>query len=90
MKCFPTHDFVGFPKISLPWKPGGYDSYFLLIDGETGAQKSQCLLQGHRVIKIEAGSEVSEAYVLFILLDLLVPKQGPKQGDPFQDSATPG
>lgn len=54
------------------------------------AQKSQCLLQGHRVIKIEAGSEVSEAYVLFILLDLLVPKQGPKQGDPFQDSATPG
>lgn len=39
MKCFPTHDFVGFPKISLPWKPGGYDSYFLLIDGETGPRK---------------------------------------------------
>lgn len=35
--------FCGFPKISLPRKSGGYESYFLLVERETKAQKSQCL-----------------------------------------------
>ena len=39
-KCFPTHGVLGFPKISLPQKPGEYDSCSLFIGGETEAKKS--------------------------------------------------